>query len=186
MQLRALMEVLPLRKAIAYDTDPERAGLFAAEMSRALKLDVIVAEELASALMHADVCVTCTTSEEFILHGAMVRSGTFVAGVGVDNEQKRELAPDLLSAAKVVTDLRAQCAVIGDLHHAIAAGVLTAEAVHADLADVVAGKRPETAQEVIVFDSTGLALQDVAAAIAVYKNAAALTHGGALRRIAFA
>jgi alanine dehydrogenase len=188
MQLRALMEVLPLRKAIAYDTDAVRAALFAVEMSRALKLDVIVAEELESALSRADVCVTCTTSEEFILHGALVRSGTFVAGVGVDNERKRELAPDLLAAAKVVTDLRAQCAVIGDLHHAIAAGVLTAEGVHADLADVVAGKRPgrETAQEIVVFDSTGVALQDVAAAIAVYKNAAALRHGGALRRIEFA
>jgi alanine dehydrogenase len=118
--------------------------------------------------------VTCTTSTQFIVHPEFVRKGTFIAGAGVDNETKRELAPGVLAnATKVVTDLRAQCAAIGDLHHAIDAGAMTEADVHADLADVVAGKRAgrEHADEIIVFDSTGIALQDVAAAAVIYEAA---------------
>ena len=65
-----------------------------------------------------------------------------VAGVGVDSEHKRELSPEVLAgAAKVVTDLRGQCAQIGDLHHAIAAGAMTVADVHGDLGEVIAGLR---------------------------------------------
>jgi ornithine cyclodeaminase/alanine dehydrogenase-like protein (mu-crystallin family) len=101
----------------------------------------------------------------------MLRRGLFIAGVGADNEQKRELHPMVLAGARIVTDLREQCARIGDLHHAIRAGFVTPESVHADLADKRAGR--EHADEIIVFDSTGLAIQDVAAAAAVYERAIA-------------
>ncbi len=62
---------------------------------------------------------------------------------------------------------------MGDLHHALDAGVVTRADVHAELGEVVAGKRPgrESDQEIIVFDSTGMALQDVAAAAFVYEKA---------------
>jgi ornithine cyclodeaminase/alanine dehydrogenase-like protein (mu-crystallin family) len=73
-----------------------------------------------------------------------------------------------------VTDLTAQAAAIGDLHHAIAAGLMTREDVHAELGEVVAGLKPgrTRADEIFVFDSTGTGLQDVAAAIAAYRGAA--------------
>jgi alanine dehydrogenase len=94
--------------------------------------------------------------------------------VGVDAERKRELSPGLLAGARVVTDLRDQCARIGDLHHALEAGAMRIDQVHAELAEVVCGRRPgrEREDQVMVFDSTGIALQDVAAAVAVYLSAA--------------
>ena len=70
-----------------------------------------------------------------------VAPGAFVAGVGVDWEQKRELAPQLLQRSKLVVDVLAQCAAFGDLHHAIEAGVMTSGDVHAELGAVVAGRR---------------------------------------------
>ena len=78
-----------------------------------------------------------------------------------------------LAASKLVTDLTEQCAVIGDLHHALAAGAMTHSGVHAELGEIVAGLKPArtTEEETIVFDSTGTALQDVAAAAAVYSRA---------------
>ena len=84
---------------------------------------------------------------------------------------KQEIDPALLAKAKVVTDLTEQAARIGDLHHAIEAGVMKAADVHAELGEVIAGRKParESADEIIVFDSTGTGLQDVAAAIAVYR-----------------
>jgi alanine dehydrogenase len=103
----------------------------------------------------------------------MVRPGTFVAGVGADNENKQELDPALLAASKLVTDLTEQCMVIGDLHHALAAGAMTRSDVHAELGEIVAGLKPARAseEETIVFDSSGTALQDVTAAVAVYRRA---------------
>jgi ornithine cyclodeaminase/alanine dehydrogenase-like protein (mu-crystallin family) len=73
----------------------------------------------------------------------------------------------------VIVDILEQAAVAGDLHHAIAAGVMTRNDVRAELGEVVAGRKPGRVHndEVIVFDSTGTALQDVAAAVAVYEKA---------------
>jgi ornithine cyclodeaminase/alanine dehydrogenase-like protein (mu-crystallin family) len=103
----------------------------------------------------------------------MVRAGTFIAAVGADSDHKQEIDPRLLAEAKVVTDLTEQAARIGDLHHAIEAGVMTAADVHGELGEVVAGRKPgrERADEIIVFDSTGTGLQDVAAAVAAYEHA---------------
>jgi ornithine cyclodeaminase/alanine dehydrogenase-like protein (mu-crystallin family) len=76
-------------------------------------------------------------------------------------------------------DVLEQCASIGELHHALDAGVLTREAVHAELADVVTGRRRgrQSDQEITIFDSTGTALQDVAAAAVVYEKAVANGNG---------
>jgi ornithine cyclodeaminase/alanine dehydrogenase-like protein (mu-crystallin family) len=102
----------------------------------------------------------------------MVRPGTFIAAVGADHEDKQEIEPALLAAAKVVTDLTAQAAAIGDLHHAIASGAMAREDVHGELGEVVAGLKPGRTgdDEVTVFDSTGTGIQDVAAAIAAYRS----------------
>jgi ornithine cyclodeaminase/alanine dehydrogenase-like protein (mu-crystallin family) len=86
-----------------------------------------------------------------------------------------------MAAAKVITDVTEQCATIGDLHHAIAAGRMRREDVHAELSEIVAGRKKgrERDDETIVFDSTGMALQDVAAAAIVYEHAVAAGRGTA-------
>lgn len=103
----------------------------------------------------------------------MVSPGTFVAAVGADHEEKQEIDPQLMAEATVVTDLTSQASTIGDLHHAIAAGTMTIADVHAELGEVVSGKKRGRASndEIVVFDSTGTGLQDVAAAIATYRQA---------------
>jgi alanine dehydrogenase len=163
-QLAALRNVMNVQRVYVHDHNPERAREFAnAENAEAVA-------DLAEATTQSDVIVTCTTSKEFLLFPEHVRAGTLVAGVGVDNEDKKELAPALLGNSKVVTDVTSQCVNIGDLHHAIDAGTMKVEAVHAALGDIVAGKKPgrESNDEIIVFDSTGIGLQDVAAAATVY------------------
>jgi ornithine cyclodeaminase/alanine dehydrogenase-like protein (mu-crystallin family) len=79
-----------------------------------------------------------------------------------------------MAGSKVVVDVLDQCAESGDLHHALRAGVLSRSNVHAELGEVVAGNKPgRTSQdETIIFDSTGMALQDVAVAALVYEKAA--------------
>jgi ornithine cyclodeaminase/alanine dehydrogenase-like protein (mu-crystallin family) len=173
MQLRALARVLPLRKAYAWDADEERAREFARELSPELGLEVQAVEGAAGAARESDVSVTCTPARSFFLRRGDLRPGAFLAAVGADHPEKQEVEPALLAASTVVCDLVEQCAAIGDLHHALVAGVMTAAQVHAELAEVVAGKKPgrRSAEEIIVFDSTGMALQDVAAAARVYEKA---------------
>lgn len=184
-QLRALAAVLPLRRVAAFDLHPERAESFCREMASELGIEAVPRPDVGSATRGADVIVTCTTTREFVLGPDDVEPGTFVAGVGADNEVKRELHPALMARARVVTDLRDQCARIGDLHHALEAGTLTLADVHADLGEVVAGLRPGRMDdgEITVFDSTGFGLLDAAAAAAVYEAAAG--DSGPVRSVAF-
>ena len=171
-QLRALRRVLPLRRVLASDENNEAASRYAAKLAADDGIEVLAIARDRGALRQADVIVTCTPSRTPILSWADVAPGTFVAGVGADSEDKSELAPDLMAGSTVVTDVLAQCATIGDLHHAIGAGAMRLEDVHAELADVVSGRRSgrTSREEVTVFDSTGTALEDVAAAVVVYER----------------
>jgi ornithine cyclodeaminase/alanine dehydrogenase-like protein (mu-crystallin family) len=134
-----------------------------------------VASSVAEAVEGADLVVTCTTSTEFLLHARDVRPGTFVAGVGVDAEHKRELSPDLLRQSRVVVDVLEQCAAFGDLHHALEQGPMGEGDVHAELGEIIAGTKPgrTSPDETFVFDSTGMALQDAATAVVVLEGARA-------------
>ncbi len=179
IQLRALSRVLPLAHAFAFDVDPARAGAYCEEMSAELEIDVVPAAGLRAAVSGSDVCVTCTPSRAPFLERAFLRPGTFVAAVGADSPDKQELDPAILASAKVVADVLDQCAAIGEIHHALAAGRIARADVHAELGEVVAGRKPgrTSAAEITVFDSTGTALQDVAAAALVYEKAARIGAG---------
>ncbi len=173
IQLAALCQVLPLKLAWVYDMDPAVATACAASWSRSLGLTVTPTRELAMACRESDVCVTCTPAKQPLLGPAAVRPGTFIAAVGADSEEKQELDPALLAQAKVVVDHLDQCAKIGELHHALEQGVLTRAQVHAELHQVVAGERPgrTSPEEITIFDSTGIALEDVAAAALIFAKA---------------
>jgi len=180
-QLRALLRVRGLERIYACDQDAEKARAFAAALGAETGLPITTVSDLPRAVAESDIVVTCTTARHYFITREMVRPGTFVAGVGADNENKQELDPALLAASKLVTDLTEQCAVIGDLHHALAVGAMTRSDVHAELGEIVAGLKVARAseEETIVFDSSGTALQDVAAAVAVYRRA--IRDGGSPR-----
>lgn len=178
VSLRALQAVLPIERVYLWDTRRDAA----AEMARtfgASGLRVEVVTNFSEATRVSDVVVTCTPSKAAFLTPADVKRGAFVAAVGADNESKQEIHPSLLAMSRVVTDSTDQCVEIGDLHHGVKAGVLSRNDVHAELGDVVAGLKPGRTSEddIIVFDSTGTALQDVAAAALVYERARAQGRG---------
>jgi alanine dehydrogenase len=179
IQLEALMTTRPLERVFAYDLERGASNRFAEERATTLGVPVEVADDLASAVRQSDIVVTCTPAHDPMIYAADVRPGTFVAGVGADSEDKQELEAALLARATLVVDSIEQCAAIGDLHHALLAGAITRSAVHAELGQIVAGLRPgrTTADEITVFDSTGTALQDVAAAAMVYERARATATG---------
>lgn len=178
-QLRALACVLPLTRVAAIDINQERAASFANEMAAELDLEVIVAREPSDVAHDTNLWVTCTPAHRWFLGREHVAPGSFVAAVGADHPEKQEIEPELLAASVVIADLLDQCATMGDLHHALDAGVMRREDVRAELADVVAGVKTgrRSSDEIIVFDSTGTALQDVASAAIVYERAIATGAG---------
>ena len=182
VQLRAIREARPIEKVFVWDINQDAAERFVAEMAGEAGLAIAPAGELPPALGQSDICVTCTPAKKFFIRKQDVPAGMFIAAVGADNEEKQELDPGLfVPAHKVVVDVREQCTRIGDLHHALAAGTATAASVHGELGEVVCGKKPgrTSADEITIFDSTGMALQDVAAAAMVYERA--ITAGKGLR-----
>ena len=178
-QLRALRSVLPLRKVFAWSPFADEMARFAAAMSENLRMEIVPAENLERSLSHSDVCVTCTPSKAPFLRRTWIPEGMFLAAVGADSPDKQELDADLVASCKVVADLRAQSIAVGESHHALAAGLMSADQIHAELGEIIAGTRPGRADpgETFVFDSTGTALQDVAAAAAVYERASAAAIG---------
>jgi alanine dehydrogenase len=101
----------------------------------------------------------------------MVPAGCFIAAVGADNPDKQELDPALFATARILIDDLDQCAEGGDLAHAIRAGTATPEDVAATLADLAAGAQPGRTGEdqIVIFDSTGIGIQDVAATATTYE-----------------
>ena len=178
-QLRALARVRPITTVFAFDEDGARAERFAEFVRSELHVGAHVAHTLREATRQSQITVTSTTARKHFLGVDDVPPGSFVAAVGADNPQKQEIDPALLASATLVVDILDQCATIGDLHHALDAGVMTRSDVHAELGEIAAGLRPGRTRtdEVIVFDSTGTALQDVAAAALVYRKAVASGRG---------
>jgi alanine dehydrogenase len=173
--VRALAQVLPLREVRLFDSDAAQVERLAAELVAVPGLRVERVTDLAAAVRTSDVCVTCTPSRTPVLTREALAPGLFVAAVGADHPAKQELEPEILAVAKLVVDHLEQCATIGELHHALARGVLSRAAVHAELPDLVAGRRPgrENDAEITVFDSSGTATEDAAAALLVYRKAVA-------------
>lgn len=183
IHLRALRQVLPIDLVYAWDRGACRADRLAAELSIDLGIEIVPIADLAEGTRRSQVIVTCTPSHEPFLTPQHVMPGTFVGAVGADHPEKHEIDPRLMAASTVVVDDIDQCAAMGDLHHALESGDMSRDGVHAELAEIVAGKKPGRTRdrEITLFDSTGIALEDAAAAILVFERAAA---GDDFRKVA--
>lgn len=175
IQLRSLAAVRRLTDVRAFDVHRDAAVRFASEMTDVLGLPITVTSRPREAAAGRDLVVTCTTARSPLLRQGDVRRGTFIAAVGADNPEKHEIDPALLASATVIADVLEQSATIGDLHHALAAGLMSRSNVHAELGEIVLGRKPSrrSPDDTVVFDSTGMALQDVVVAALVYERAAA-------------
>jgi ornithine cyclodeaminase/alanine dehydrogenase len=154
ISLQALAKVIPVEKVFAYDSDDAQSQRFARELAEELRIDVEAVRELDTAVGQSDICITCTPSKQPFLKQDYVAKGTFIAAVGADSSEKQELEPSLMRRNKIVVDILEQCASIGELHHALDAGIVTKESVHAELGEVIAGIKPgrTTPDEIIIFD----------------------------------
>lgn len=170
-QLRAAAEAMEIERVIAWNRSPERLGALAAA-AEALSLPFAAVE--LDEMRGADVIVTITSSFAPILMADHVAPGTHLACMGTDTIGKQEVEAALLAAARVFTDEPAQSRSLGEAQHAVAAGLLAPEAL-VPLGAVIDGTAPgrNSAEEITLFDGTGVGLQDLAVAAALVETAKA-------------
>jgi ornithine cyclodeaminase/alanine dehydrogenase-like protein (mu-crystallin family) len=178
-QLEALVHELKLTHVYVWDINRTASNTFATEMATKIHAKIEPVDDLAPATRRSDVIVTCTTAREAFLDVDHVRPGAFIAAVGADSHDKSEITPALMARGKIVVDVLEQCLTIGDLHHAVKAGAVRAAGAHATLAEIVAGQKPgrTSDSDITIFDSTGTATQDVAAALRIFERAKARAAG---------
>ena len=171
--LEAIHHVRRIERVVAFDLNYAAAERFAGEARARFDVVAEVVSDVRQAAGASEIVITSTPSRQALLNPGDLAAGTFVAAVGADNEGKQEIAADLLRQVMVVVDDLDQCSRIGDLHHALALGAMPPGHVVVSLDQIVAGLAPgrSNGDEIIVFDSTGVAIEDVAAAALVYERA---------------
>ena len=166
-QLEAIATVRDIQTVVVADRDPDAIADFADRYSD----DYDVREGSIAEAAACDVVSTTTPVREPIVDS--VGEHTHINAMGADAAGKHEIADEILQAAKLVIDDHDQCTHSGEINVPWSEGVLSEADIHAELGDVVAGKATgrTDGDGVTVFDSTGLAIQDVAAAHVVYDHA---------------
>jgi alanine dehydrogenase len=172
-QVAAILKVRPIQEVVVFDRHREHSQALADELGMTFGVTARAASEVAEAVTDRDIVVTTTPSRAPVIRREWVSAGTHINAIGADAACKQELDPNILTAAKVVVDDWAQASHSGEINVPLAKGELVPEGVYGCLGDIVAGKKPGrvTPEEVTVFDSTGLIIQDLALGLAVYERA---------------
>ena len=169
-QLRAALDQRPFERILGWNFHPEMLGRLETEaQERGLPFEAVNLDRLGA---ESDVIITITSSFAPILKASQVRPGTHLACMGTDTKGKQEVEAELVAAATIFTDEVAQSVTIGEAQHAVAEGLLSEQAI-VEIGAVINGAHPgrTSAQEITVFDGTGVGLQDLAVASAAVERA---------------
>ena len=169
MQLEAIATVRPIERVVVADVDEDAVASFVETYGDRFEVVGGTVEEAAA----CDVVSTTTPVEEPSLSRETGGPGTHVHAMGADAAGKHELDPEILLDARLVIDDYDQCVHSGEINVPYSEGVVGDGDIDAELGAVVAGDEPgrTDGEEITVFDSTGLAIQDVAAAHVAYEHA---------------
>jgi alanine dehydrogenase len=170
--IRAHASVRPIREVAIWNRSAPRARELAASLA-GTSLAIGVADDLETAVRSADIVSTATISSEPLVHGAWLRPGTHLDCVGAYRPSMRETDDEVVSRARIFVDTRTGAfGEAGDILQPIQAGVIGKDAVLADLFDLARGTSTgrRTGEEITLFKSVGAAIEDLAAAIAVYRG----------------
>jgi alanine dehydrogenase len=172
-QIAAILKVRPIEEVIICDCAFQRAQALRREVEAGYGIKAGMAPTPKETAEGADILVTATPSSEPLVQPEWVAPGTHINAIGADAAGKQELAPAVLKKAKIVVDDWAQARHSGEINVPLSSGELKAEDVYGSLGEVVAGKKPgrENDEEITIFDSTGLVIQDLSLGFAVYLKA---------------
>jgi len=172
-QLLAISEVLPkIEQVKVFDLKKDASLKYAEEMGAKLSINIRPVETIQEAT-EADIVVTTTPSRTPIVKKQHIRPGTHINAIGADAKGKQELEADLLTNAKIIVDDIEQASHSGEINVPLSQGVIKVEDIYGTLGEVVANikKGRENNEEITVFDSTGVAIEDIICAKLAYEKA---------------
>lgn len=170
-QLEAAVSVLPLKKCYLVSYQDPRERDLAREMSAGLGLEVVITGDKERAVRQAEVVITATNSRQPVFKGEWLRPGTHVTAIGSFQPEVRELDSETIRRSRVFVDnLEAAREEAGDIIIPVKEGIITWNRVEGEIGQVIAGEIPgrQNAEEITVFKSVGLAVQDAVVAIGAY------------------
>lgn len=173
MQIRALKEVMRIEVIHAWDSHPEALSAFASDIESEHGIPVVRAGSKREAVEQADILVTTTRGKGSLVEAGWVKPGTHIVAIGTDQRGKQELDPEIFRNAKIVNDSIEQCVEKGETWHPLNRKIIGKDGIHAEIGEILLGTKPgrENDEEVTIFDSTGMAIQDNTAATKIYRNA---------------
>lgn len=172
-QLLAIIEVLPQIKEVkVFDLNRDISQKYVDEMMAKLGINIHPVETIQDAT-EADIVVTTTPSRKPVVKKQYIKPGTHINAIGADAKGKQELEADLLRSSKIIVDDIEQASHSGEINVPLSGGIMKIEDIYGTLGEVVANvkKGREDNEEITIFDSTGLAIEDVACAKIVYEKA---------------
>lgn len=170
-QVQCLREVRAFGRVVAWSIDAAGTRAYCDELRATMGIEASEASSAEEVIRQADLAITATPSTIPLVQRSWLRPGMHVTAVGADGPGKQELDPRCVSEADLfVVDRLSQCIRLGELQHALAARLMTADDVHAELGQIVAGLRPgrTSDEQLTVVDLTGVGFQDTAIASAAY------------------
>jgi ectoine utilization protein EutC len=179
LQLQALTLVRPIREARIWAREAAKAEKIAAQLTKTLDIPVTASADPQAAVTGADIIVTTTPSETPILKGEWLQAGQHVTAMGSDAEHKNEIDPAIVVNGYYVADSVKQTRRLGELHHAIAAGLTETEVDFPEVGQIVAGLRPgrTSGDQITIADLTGTGIQDTAIATLAFARASSAGAG---------
>jgi len=168
-QLLAIKEIFDIELVKAYDIS-EKAELAFKEFCKKEGVDCMITN--AKDACDCDVLITTTPSTSPVVKKDWIKEGTHINAIGADAPGKQELEIEILKKSKIVVDDLEQALHGGEVNVAHSLGIIRRENIYATLGEIVAGiKKGREGNEITIFDSTGLAIQDLAVAKIVYEKA---------------
>ena len=183
LQIEALALVRAFERVLVWARDGGKAASYATEMGARLGVAVEAAATPEAVVRESAVVVTTTPSTVPLIEAAWLHPGLHITAMGSDAQHKNELAPGVLAGAdRLVCDRRAQSIVLGEMHHAIDAGTIAADAPVTELGEIAAGAKAGRADDgqITVCDLTGTGVQDTAIAIHAHRVAAGRGYGAVI------
>ena len=173
MQLRALSRLKKIEAVHAWDAFPASAEKFMTDIEAELGIPVIIEPTKQAAVEKADILITTTRGKGSIVEAAWIKPGTHIVAVGTDCKGKQELDPEIFRHARIVNDSIEQCIDKGETQHPIAQGIITRNDIYAEIGELVLGQKPGRVNdnEITIFDTTGMAIQDLCTANFIYEKA---------------
>lgn len=175
-QVLAMHEVRPLRQVKVFDPGPGKAATLAQNLAAATGIEILPVDDPNEAVMNCDIVSTTTSSATPVFEGSWLQNGTHVNAIGSHSPDVQELDGETLVRSRVVVDSHeAVLAEAGDFIVPMKQGLFTRDRIYAELGELITGAKAGRAsgEEITLFKSVGLALQDAAAAAKTYQLAKA-------------